>query len=224
MSQFTSLSELEEGPSIVNNFRTLCESVSELVCREQVALRPYKSPALPFFSRLPLERQKGAVHRLKQYQEVCESTLAEGGKLRDTPTFTWKMLKSMHLTPTHDLFSKLEAGDIIEFYNLDSIQFFRNLRFFEICSYSLEELHCSEWWELFRREDAVNRQIYEATLKIFSGQEGGTFQPNIQRHVLEEKASECLFRMDVDVKFLSPLYSGRDLAGFATIEGASLHS
>ncbi|MCC6277203.1 MAG: hypothetical protein IT289_04730 [Oligoflexia bacterium] len=157
---------------------------------------------------LPLERRIEISERFESYKSVCESIVESGQSLRDSTVFLWKMLSRLKMRPGPDLFDKLKNDDIIEIYDSNSVQIFRNLRFFEICSYSLLEVFTYELWELYRRDTDVTKALIDTVSKVFTNQTQGAVPAGVPDHVVEEIFSESKCRYYIRQKYISPLFDG----------------
>src|SRR5690606_17702992 len=104
------------------------------------------------------------------YLAECQNALAVGGTLRDSSfQVFWNVLRRFDLRPCSDLFDLLDSNDVIEVYRYDFIQIYRNLRFLELCTYSLDEVFSYEWPELFHRKQEINFELFDLTREILSG-------------------------------------------------------
>lgn len=106
----------------------------------------------------------------------------------------------------NDLFELLEPGDIIEVYNKDSMQVYRNLTFHKVYSYDLIDLFIKPRTELFKRDDFFEKQIKNVESEVFKS---STCKPfclkNIKPHLLKERSSAELRSVFIRLKFMYPL-------------------
>lgn len=205
-----------------SKFRMFAESLVELALREGVRVRPFESPELRHFSRLQLEEQRKVLERLRIYVDLCASVVSEGGLLRDSPLLVMKMIKKLGLTSRAEILDKIKADSIVEIYTPDNIQIFRNLRFFEICSYTLEDIMCREWWKLYWREDVFTREIFLCASRMFNGEINTTISPPIPRHVLKEKESMFQIGVEMQIDYLSPLYQDGRTQALVSIQSGQI--
>lgn len=203
-------------------FRLLVEGIALLLEHEGLVRKPYINSSLPYFSRLATGHQIEINRHVRTYFEICLEMTTGGESLRDTPSLLWRMLSRLKLAPTEDLFNQFGQEHVVEIYNDSNVQIFRNFRFFEICSYSLEELFSRQWWELFRRDDQMTQRLFLLASKIFSGEFTGSVRPNIATHIVEEVASSLSFRVETDFECASPLVGGSKVVAVCAIERAKL--
>jgi hypothetical protein len=187
-------------------FRELATEVARQGEIIGVEIVPYRDANLPFFSELASEKRKSILEDLADYVAICQATKAQGYDLNDGPRLLWNALLKFGLRPTSDLFQFAHDGNVIEIHNQNFVQIFRNFRFYECCSYTLEELHCFPWTTLYRRVQAVEGQLIEAVTDIFAGKVTRTLRLDIAPHVIEETQSPFRFRIQAQVRHISPLY------------------
>lgn len=174
---------------------------------EGIPVRAYRDPEFTKFRSLPQVEMERNYLNFVIYYEVCSEVLAEGGRLGDSKLVVWRMIKKLGLVPTEDLFSVLEDDDIIEIYDASGIQIFRNFNFFDISSYTLEELYSYPWSDLYERNQFVTKQINDYAIQIFTGQVDHTLPISVPKHNLEERFSLFKHTMEMEERYFSPLYT-----------------
>ncbi len=203
-------------------FRELCVLLTQLTRAHGVRTVAFDDPSLRHFTALKHDQRVQCLDLLRNYVDVLSSADNEGLDLTDSPLLTFKMIRKMGLTAPSDIFDKMTRDCVVELYNRDNIQIFRNLRFFEICSYTIEDIICREWWKLYSREDEITRGIFVWGSRIFSQEVSRTVRPEIPRHVLRENESFRRFGMYVDLDFMTPVYAGKEVFGAIVVEKAEI--
>lgn len=207
----------DNSSNLDSDFKSLATALCELLATAGVAKKPY-SEELPFFRALTLEKRLSTVEQLRFYYELCVSQVCEGASLRNSQTFTWRALKKCGLTPASDFLSRITAGDIVEIYNCDGMQIFRNLEFFEFCSYTLEDLYCREWWVLYRRDQHITDMVRARVQEVFNHEHPDGLLCPAPKHILQEIASSEKFRVSMEYRFLGPLYENNAVKAMIAIE------
>lgn len=202
-------------------FKAVAQKISMLLASEGLHRRAYLE-GLPFFGRLSIDQKKDIIQQLSFYQDLCSEQIAEGFTLKDSPTFIWRALRRLGLTPPSDLFSTITQEDIVEIYSSENRQLFRNFNFFEYCSYSFEELHSLEWWHLFQRDGEALRKMFEPISRLMSGEIKESIVPDVEPHLISEISSEDRLSMKYSVRLMSPLLSNRRPAAYLVVERAEL--
>lgn len=122
--------------------------------------------------------------------------------------FTRLCLKKMGIRCPEDFLSTMTEEDLVEGYNTDGIQIFRNLRFMDVCGYSLLDVLSHEWPTLYERSQIITRQLFSAvdkTLQDLSVQL--TKLDNlVATHFMKERFSSTRQVCQVSFKHISPLY------------------
>lgn len=133
---------------------------------------------------------------------------------------SWNAFKTLKLKPTTDFFSFLTDESVVEIYNAVGIQVFRNCKFFEICSYTLEDLYCRPWFELYERDPQVISAITKQVELALSGKTKTLFFPELGIHGLNEKNSPFKYRLELEIDCIAPIIDemGRFSSFFAAIE------
>jgi hypothetical protein len=60
------------------------------------------------------------------------------------------MFQKLGVHPPSELMSEMRSGEVIEIHNGEFLQVYRNLRFFELCSYTLDDLLAAHFGSFFR--------------------------------------------------------------------------
>jgi hypothetical protein len=200
----------------LNDFMNAATELCELLKQANIQSTPYLD-GLPWFSKLSYENQKSIILNLNFYISLCKEQLNEGYKLTDNLSFTWRFLRKLDMTPKSDLFNLITDEDIIEVYSKDSRQLYRNLRFFDYSSYTIEELYSLEWWVLYERDEKVMNSLYDLAAKILDGQLNGHVYPDVGPHIVRELSSaEHLVHL-YEARLLSPLSRNHQIEGVLAV-------
>lgn len=135
-----------------------------------------------------------AVHRnLFCYLEMLKESPLASYDIEKPDTQTEKRmaeiaLKKLGYQLSDKFFSELRTGDVVEFYDPDMMQVYRNLEFFKYCSYNLIDLISLEWYELYERPS----QILQLTFSLWknfldTGSTDKLDNYNIPEHLIVEK-------------------------------------
>ena len=132
-------------------FRSAAGRVASSAARAGVDVSAFENPSLPHFSALALNHQLQALRSLALKQEILTGWIA-GGPFRSPKRLLWATLSGLGLVPPPQLFSHLNPNSILEIYNLDAFQVWRDLNMLCALSYNLEELHCLDGFGRFHRD------------------------------------------------------------------------
>ncbi len=90
-------------------------------------------------------------------------------------------------------------------------QIFRNLPFFEFCSYTVEDIYSRPWHELFVREQpAITQKILSMIAELIANVNRKMMFPDLGVQTTREFDSAKLFVVDLTIKSLGVLFDTKD--------------
>ncbi len=211
-----------------NSSSRFIELAYELVALAEKAgcsIVPFYQSHIPYFNSQTDEKKRSILEAPQVFIDICHLTLTNGKKLDDTKALTWYGLKHLNLRFTSDLLERISDGDILEVYTNDNIQIFRNFKFFELTSYSIEDIFCRPWTDLFIRHDIDKAaKTLEVMKKMSTREIVNTISLEfIGAHKIEEALSPFRYQYDYTIKYLSPVYDKeRHPVGYVMIESATI--
>ena len=190
-----------------DRFKELSERYAAFSREAGVELVPYRDPSLPFFTALDEKKKREVLTNLETSVSICASVSREGMTMRDARGLMWQAIRAFGFRPCSDLFNYIDDELVLEVHVQDGRQIFRNFAFYQYCSYSLEELHCLSWEDLYIREprESVD-QIHALVAKIYSGQMKSTEPAGVVPHYVLEAKSPKGMRLFLDQRYASPLF------------------
>jgi hypothetical protein len=189
-------------------FITAIERLYEMARREDLKIERLHNPSLPYFTSLSEADQLLALEKIEAMVHCATEITDNNLSLRSSPLFTKSYLKHMGYRVPDELWDKIDELDVIDVYGLDNRMKFACLRFLESLSYSLEELYCRHWMELYRRD----RQDVVATLsttieEIFLGHHDGIVDMRgVPMHIVVEIDSCQKLQLIDRPKYFSPIF------------------
>lgn len=221
------VNKTNNGFNLNNEFAALANKTVEYAIIAGSRLIPFSSPSMPFFNKLNHIDKLKVISELKSFNEICEQILSEGKALTDAKAMTWYALRKFNLHFPSDLFDFINDENVIEIYNRDNIQIFRNFNFFDVTSYTLEDLLCRPWVDLFSRLNSEHTMSIINTCNKFYSKELTAVTPlsHVGKHKIVETDSPFGLNVDAVVDFVAPIYDKTKYpAGFIAIETAQLTS
>jgi hypothetical protein len=212
------------SPSLPSTFRAHTEKLCELLQGEGLLVRPYNHNTLPYFHLLSEPEQEDVVTTLDFYLKTCIRTLAEKHSLRDARFFTKKAFEELQCTFPANIFDYIQDSTVVEIYLLNQRQIFRTLRFFEVTSYSIEDIYCRQWYHLYQREQDVQSAIEKTVLDVATRGPQEIIRIPALDHILKEKDSLERLTIHNRLDWIMPLYKNDLLLGFAVLGVAKVHS
>jgi hypothetical protein len=213
------LPEAHFDPS-VDRFRSLLDRYTEFSRRAGKHVRrsePEKGRKM--FLALPENQRELLLARLEKEIQIFEAATAAEEPLANPSRQLWRYLSMNGLTPCSDFFGKLSETDTIHVYSLDQLLVFVSLNFFDHVSYTLEQIFCQIWHQATRRDPAITEQLSVEVGRLIRSDAPRTFDPRNPWHLVEELDTELSFKYLLRVKWISPLFSDRKLAGFVAVVG-----
>jgi hypothetical protein len=200
------------------DFIELSERLAMLAAKDGLRLTPYEDPELPHFSLLSPTGKARVLASLESDCRLCAHVQTQGFKARDARALTWKMIRFLGVSPTSDVLGLIEQDDMVEIYSAENILLFASLNFFEEVSYSLEDIYCRSWMDLFWRAAEPANALAEYARKIISGEVRETLPIATEPHYVEEtktgpEARAWILRN----KYFAPIYEKNVIAGFICI-------
>ena len=202
------LAELPEAIDLHTKFTYLSEGLAKFAHKLNIPLLPYRDSKLPHFSTLSAELKEVVIKSLEDIYAIYSSIEQESKDIADSKTVLWYTIKRLGLRPSSDLFAAINDADIIEIHT-PTLQIFRNLNFFRLCSYSIEEVTSIHWTELFYRDQKYTDQIIACGATVFTKQES-IITTAIEPHVTEELMSELKLNVHYNMKAMYPLFDTSD--------------
>ena len=208
-------------PLATEEFVQSLEQFRKLVLSSDFKIRSYSEASLERFLNASPEKQKKAKESFNQFMSFFSQAEAEGIDLKDDAQLLRKVSKSMGLIFSDEVYSQVKSTDIIEIYNTDFNQIYRNLAFMNVCNYTLLDLLTHEPFELYERSLQINGYIANAAQTLL--QRDYDLSPcsltHIPQHLLREKFSEDRLTSLVTLKMAYPVYKWpRKLHGWLVIQ------
>ena len=142
--------------------------------------------------------------RLSRTFELC---IIEDVSPWDDLKFLKLCVRQMGLNFASDFEQLISSDYIIEGYDMNRRQIFRNMRFMETTNYSLIELLSHDWPMLFHREKWVTDAIMkQAEQDLWSNNQ--TIRSQVPKHTIRELLCAPAQACEVHHKYFVPLYSG----------------
>jgi hypothetical protein len=124
----------------------------------------------------------------------------ERKKLRDAA-------EKLGISIPENFYSKIESGNVIQIYTSppEYKQLYCNDRFYELCSYSNEQLASIPWTKLFWRSDDVNLQLMKRAEDIVFNQKEAVSW-GLDPHELVESLHPRKRTFEIEMLYAAPFY------------------
>lgn len=204
------------GRSLIEDFRILLEEMSAFAKTQGINIVPYKSSNLPFYSALPRKQQRSVYKGLRAYYEAMIVTHTSSSKLSVAES-TAVMLSKLDLKYDDDYLATLTNEHVVEVYLIESLQVYRNLFFFTLTSYALEEICTRPWFELWERDSRVTELLLTLVGQLNEFKITGAVSVLMPTHEVRDHASRLRAGALMSPMTILPLYDKHGAVyGFAT--------
>ncbi len=201
-----------------NEFIDLSVKLQKVLGKEGLFIIPFEEPGLPFYSSLSKDQREAIIEQMKTLLEIAKDLQAHDLKVTEPANLIRTFFKKFNLHAPAWVVDSITKHDIVDVWNLDSRLVIASFNFFNICTYSLEELFCRPWAELFSRDNDIHIQLYQLSRSLLNGEitqpVDTTYIP--QHKVRETYAKEGVYAI-LQPRIFSPVYAGSHLFGFMSI-------
>lgn len=198
--------QVDDG-SMEDRLRGLVEGIAAMAARAGISLKAHNPSSWVYYRTLPAARKREVLKSCSAFYDICQNTVDEGRSISDTKALLWCTLKYFGYIPSADLMELITDDLVVELYDLEGRQIFRNFRFMEICSYTLADVLLYPWWDLFERNDDIVNELLKEVSLVLSEQCKGALRSSTPFHATAEKFSERGHEFEMKFLALAPLYS-----------------
>jgi hypothetical protein len=186
---------------------TQIDAFTGLLRKHGQTVKGYTPSGVQHFNSLEKSQRETILRQFQAYSELCIQADAEGISLRDNKELSMSILKKLGVASPKNFFEHLEEQDIVEIYNTEGVQIFRNFVFYAHCSYTLLELLSHPWYELLERHGSMTKIIGEH-IQVVLGDGNETIPSTVPAHTMRELFSEENRMFTSRFKHFAPLFAG----------------
>jgi hypothetical protein len=206
------------SPALLNNFRELTTSVSALCLRGEIGIRAWKEAGVPYFAALEPHHQDELIRSFTVQLEIYERFLGAQRPLLDSWGILNEFLPRLNFDPAPDLHGFVGPNDYLAVYDLGARILLLGPNHFQHMSYTLEDLYCRNWMELLRRDEKIEKLLFERLFAFIQGKRTHTISnEDIPPHIIVETQSSGRHSVTVESKAYSPLFRDGKPAGVLVI-------
>lgn len=203
--------------STLELFRKLTEELSSFLENEGVVVRPYSSPQMHYFKKMSEEQQRETVSGLKHFLNAAKRVLLHGKSLKEAEFFVKTALNYFGVEPHPEFQVRAYDVDVVvEFYSLKGIQLFRTFNYFEFTSYTLEDIYCRPWHDLYERPESFSENMFGEIERMLSG---GDPKESLLfgSHTIKERLSLERLEVFCDGMHVAPLIRGGKIVAISSL-------
>ncbi len=173
------------------------------------------------FISLPVPLQTKISSRLVSYCEVVAEIIEKEIDLNNNKDILRYFLFKRGLSLSEEFYMTLEDADVVEIYDLEFTQVFRNFKVLELTDYDLLEIETRPWMELFGRHESVTAQLVEASIKILKPTPG-VHKLKVDSHIMQELLTKKRKLFQIQHRFAAPIYYHENCVGLICTQSADL--
>jgi hypothetical protein len=209
---------LPTSPVYLDRFRDLATSVSALCLRGEIGIRAWNDPGVPYFAALEPHHQQELLRSFTIQAEIYENILRSQRSLLDSWGILKEFLARVNLEAAPDLHGFVGPNDYLAVYDPGARILLLGPNHFQHMSYTLEDLYCRDWMELLRRDEKIEKLLFERLFAFIQGKRTHTISnEDIPPHIIVETKSAGRHSVTVESKAYSPLFRDGKPAGALVI-------
>ncbi len=214
-------------PSVVSQFSKLTNDLAQIIISQNINVSPCTPKSLEYLATLDLEKIKIQNSKLIQHIAALENATSFKDKT-DNKSIIKNVLDFMKFTAPADFIDKIKEDDIVEIYNLEGIQIFRNLKFYETTTYGLTDLLTHEWFELYYRSSKITEKLMMYAEQVFENPSNDIVyeMDEVPVHMIKEIKADPIQLCEIKFKNIAPVinYLGQKTGLIVNCEAKSMLS
>lgn len=215
---------LVEAPVRNSDERLVCtDKVYDFLLKKGLLSEIPASSAIRLSGIKPIASKEYVVKVQKEvdrFADLLASAVEEGVRIRESRDFTKYFLQQSGFETSSSFLDELTTEDLVEGYTLDKIQIFRNLTYMQYCGYTLSEVLCYEWPDLYERSSITTEALFECIVKVMESK--NVIAINIPTHLMKERFSASRRIHSVSLGKMAPLFKAGEMIGVILSSRASI--
>src|SRR3989344_3386180 len=127
------------------------EKFAHLLSLYKISVRIDSPQASTAWSLRSDEEKIKIIENFSQNRLMFSEMHLAGVSLRDNRAMLARSMERCKLKSRHNLLDVITNENMVEVYNLENVQLYRSINFFDYCNYSLLDLLTREWFVLYDR-------------------------------------------------------------------------
>ena len=192
--------------ALINKFNYSIETVQRLAALQNISVKSFSDEGVRKINSLAFEElQKRNLDLLKYTTAIQEASV--GNPKVSNKDMTKNILSFLKFTAPEDFLNSITEKDIVEIYDNEGIQVFRNLKFYETTTYSLSDLLTHEWHELYYRSSKITEKLMGFAKQIFENPSNEiVYEMNdVPVHLIKEIKASPIQLCEIRFKKIAPV-------------------
>jgi hypothetical protein len=187
-----------------------------------ITIQAFYDPKLPHFTALSTTEKLDVTSHLKGMETVLSQL--DTPAAHSAPTLAQTYIKHMRYTVADEVWGYIDETDVVDIYGQDNRLKFASLRLFGAVSYSIEDVFCRSWLELYHRSrEDVLQQIYKVCEEIIlKARKDIVHMDSLPLHSCVEIDSPLKRQFVLRAKVFAPVHKIDRLVGFMCVNRGSV--
>lgn len=217
----------DEHTTLINKFNYSIETIVRLADLQNISVKPFSEDGIKKISSMPYEELQRRNLDLLRYVTAIQEASISNPRVSNKD-MTKNILNFLKFSTPNEFLNSITDKDIVEIYNPDGIQIFRNLKFYETTTYSLSDLLAHEWHELYYRSSKITEKLMGFAQQIFENDSNEiVYEMNeVPVHLIKEIKASPIQLCEIRFKKIAPVIdrAGRKAGLIVNCQARSLLS
>ena len=182
-------------------------------------LTPYFDTNLVYFCRLSEGAQERAIVSLDRLSSQYESLYAHDHKRPSVALQLAFFLKQNKITTDPAVVERISEDEGVDIYDENHSFLFASLNILHLLTYSIEDLYCRPWYELFRRDTpGVQEKLLAVCLDLAAGKHTKLVDVSyIENNISSETSSVAKRAVACIPRYFAPIFRDGKPAGYLCV-------
>ena len=206
------------------------EAAVQLLKSDTFHLVPYTAEVLKHVSSFDEKRMHQLVAKTVNLRQIAEVVRSVSQSQDLSVTEEVNCLKEsfevlgIEFSGSDEYGEMIEPGDIIEIYNHENIQVYRNFQFLKICPYDLLTILAYEWPQLYERAHSVTENLIQTAQSVMEADSEEVRKFDVPSHTLRPILINNAPIYSIEMKYIKQLRNVESGERFGFIVTQSMSS
>ncbi len=213
--------ESQEAKLVQTYLRYSLEKVEALLAQHGIHIHAFSAEGWSQYLALEFSQQTKISGRLVAFSDFVSELVERDIDLASNRDILNYFLRKHNLTVEKEFFATLEDGDVVEIYDKDFTQIFRNFKVLELTDYDLLRFELLPWMNLFGRHEEITSKLVEISLEVLKPTLG-VRHFGIDSHVMQELLTNAKKLFRIHHRYIAPVFLAEKCVGLICTQTANL--
>lgn len=191
----------------------------ELLATRGININVPRASSWTHFESLDFATQTKVTERIVNYHEFLAELIEHEINIDNNSDVLKYFLNKHGLTVDQEFFKTIDDNDVVEVYDLEFTQLYRNFKLLELTDYDILIIESMPWPNLFGRHESITKQIINASMTVLIPSPG-IHKLQIQPHIMQELKTPSKKLFKIQHRYATPLYLKERCVGLACTQSA----